>query len=155
MAKQERKENFVVTFSTNDFEKLKAKYPNFVYNYSNFHQWAKSFIDDIKATAGNFCKVSAKRTTGSKKTIYLLFEEKNWNCEEYTDVICAFENKEDALRALLNYRNDFVQEHEEEWKEAKENPDYWTIQDTPEHFQLLDEGMGENYELMIKEQELV
>ena len=91
----------------------------------------------------------------AKKNIYLLFEEKNWDCEEYVDVIGAFENKEDAVRALLNYRNDFVQDHEEEWDDAKENPYNWTIQDDPEHFQMLDEGMGYNYELMIKEQELV
>lgn len=91
----------------------------------------------------------------AKKNIYLLFEEKNWDCEEYVDVIGAFENKEDALKALLNYRNDFVQEHEEDWDNAKENPDYWTIQDDPEHFQLLDEGMGENYELMVVEKELL
>lgn len=150
----QKKETFEVTFLTKDFEKFAKKYPNFLNNYSTFQQWAKSCVEDVKSFAGQFCKVNIKRTTGAKK-IYLLFEEKNWNCEEYTDVICAFENKEDALKALLNYRNDFVQEHEEEWEEAQKNPDYWTIQDSPEHFQLLDEGLGENYELMVVEQELV
>lgn len=91
----------------------------------------------------------------AKKNIYLLFEEKNWKSEEYVDVIGAFENKEDALKALLEYRNDFVQNHEDDWDDAEENPDNWEIHDEPEYFQMFDEGMGYNYELMVKEQELV
>ena len=150
MAKVKKEENFVVRFTTNDFNKLKEKYPNFAYNYSTFQQWAKSFIDDITATAGSFCKVNAKRI--GKEKIYLLYEEKNWDCEEYTDVIKAFRNKEDAIATLKKYRGYFLDEHKDEWEDAKTNTYNWTIQDTPEHFQLLDEGMGENYELMVVEQ---
>ena len=151
----QKKETFKITFSTKDFEKFAERYPNFRWNYRNFREFANSFIAELKDKAKGYgYTVSAKRTTGAKK-IYLLFEEKHWDSGDYTDVIGAFESKEDALRALLNYRNDYVQEHEEDWNDAKNNPYNWTIVDEPEHFQMLDEGMGGNYELMVVEQELV
>lgn len=89
-----------------------------------------------------------------KEKVYLLFEEKNWDCEEYCDVIRVFRNKEDAIKALKEYRDAFIEEHKDEWEDAKKNPYYWTIQDRPEYFQLLDESMGENYELVVSEREI-
>lgn len=151
----QKKETFEVTFTTKDFKKLKQNYPNYLYNYSTFQQWAKSFVDDVKSIAGQFCKVNIKRTTGAKK-IYLLIEEMNWgNVEEYKEVIKVYENKENAISDLQMYRGAFIMGHEEEWADAKKNPYMWEIHDEPEHFQMLDEGMGNNYELIIQEQFLV
>lgn len=156
MANLKKEEKIVVTFTTNDFNRLKREYPNFFNNYSTFRQWAKSFIDDIKATAGTFCKVSSKRMTNAPEKIYLLVEEMNWNnVEEYKEVIKAYRDKKEAISDLQMYRGTFIMGHEEDWNDAKEKPDMWTIQDTPEHFQMLDEGMGYNYELMVKEEYLV
>lgn len=53
-----------------------------------------------------------------EKKVYILFEESDWFGQEpYADVVDVFESEEDAVNALKEQRWDFLEKHEEKYKE--------------------------------------
>lgn len=84
-----------------------------------------------------------------KKEVYILSTEKNWRCEEYYDIIDVFSNRKDAIKALKEQRDSFIEDVKEyDDVDVLTNDDY-EIVDTDTHFQCLDECMGYNFELFV------
>ena len=83
-----------------------------------------------------------------KKMVYVLFIENSWVNEEYSDVIDVFNNEQDAQRALQQEKTEFFSALDKE-----DYPDL-DITDNTNHFQCLDENMGNNFELWVFEKEL-
>lgn len=89
------------------------------------------------------------------KKVYVLFTENSWRgIEEYSDVIDVFENESDAIKALEEEKNEFIEDNKEDFGEDVSKNPYYDVTDRPTHFQCLDEGMGYNYELWVLEKDL-
>ena len=87
------------------------------------------------------------------KKVYIVAVESFWdNSEEYYDVLDVFKHRNDAIKALKEYKDDFIKNHSEDIAEV--DVENRNITDTDTHYQFLDEGMGWNYELFIIEKEL-
>lgn len=100
-------------------------------------------------------KIINKENTMTKN-VYILFVESNWfNQEPYSDVISVFENEQDAIDALKEYKEDFANKHKERYDETITNNEHYEVTDEPKHFACLDEGMGDNYELWVLEKPLI
>ena len=53
MIRKTNKIKYQVEFRLDDFEKFKASYPNFRYNYSTFREWAEATMDYMIASCSD------------------------------------------------------------------------------------------------------
>ena len=88
--------------------------------------------------------------------IYIVVEEKNWhNSEEYTEIISVHRTQEEAEKALKEYKEYFEECHADDLDNLRTNhPDSIDEHNDPTHYSFLDEGMGDYYEVIIKERDL-
>ena len=90
--------------------------------------------------------------------VFVVYEEKNWDSEEYADVVNVYSDKEKAVAELKELKDQFLQENEELIKELTTEKVYKGMLDMTDkdtYFQCLDNGMGHNYELWVIEKELI